>query len=188
MILNRSLLLILILLSSSPPSLAQRSKDWPLDAPKNSTIVLKISSKLLGVTKVSRWSGKATFGANIEQKEATILVEGTEDWKSQSWPLMKPFQLAKVNLEKQHTEVELHSKTGNVKLKFLTSVQDVGAAFSQVAYAGTVADFELSDYYKAEVLNRLLPIIFQGPLAELPRQTQNRTGTGCVLRHGCGPH
>lgn len=142
---------------------------WGLNVPKGATIVLKIPGRLLGFDRVSFWSGATTYSAVIEQsQQGGYMVAGLNNWRTAGWTMMRHVELVKVNREKNFTEVELRDPLFNIKLRFDNTVRDINAAFADVAFIGTVPDFEASDYYKQEVIGRILPQVFTGKLASIP--------------------
>jgi len=144
---------------------------WGLDVPRGTTVVLKIPNKLLGFERVSTWSGAVSYGAVIEQSQkGGYLIGGLNDWRVAGWTMMRQVVLEKVTRDKNFLEVEFRDPLFNIKLRFANGIPDINAAFRDVAFLGTVAEFEASDYYKQEVIAKLLPAVFTGKLASIPVQ------------------
>lgn len=142
---------------------------WGLNVPKGETIVLKIPGRLIGFDRVSTWTGAVTYSAVIEQsQQGGYMVAGLNNWRTAGWTMMRHLELVKVSREKNFTEVELQDPLYKVKLRFDNTVRDINAAFAEVAFIGTVPVFEASDYYKTEVMGRILPQVFTGKLASIP--------------------
>jgi hypothetical protein len=148
------------------------SKDWPLDVPKQSAIVVKIPGTFLGFEKFNVWRGTFNYTAYIRESSDGVLVNDSPLWKYEGWPLMSDVFLEKISRKKEYTEVELRSGNTNVKLRFAPDTKDLNAAFKQVAFVGSLYEFERSEYYQKEVLGHFLPQIFKGPLAKIPREHQ----------------
>jgi hypothetical protein len=149
--------------------LAQQNQQLPLlDVPKGKFVVLKIPSRLIGFERVSFWSGNVNYGAIIEQsKTGGLMIGGLNDWKRQGWTLMRQLSVEKVSREKNFTLVELRDPLYNVKLRFDNSVKDINTAFREVAFVGLLTDFEASDFYKKEVVEKVLPQVFTGSLESI---------------------
>lgn len=165
---------ILLFLVTLPVVSAYAQKNpppvWALDVPRGTTVVLKIPNRLLGFDRVSSWTGAVSYGAVIEQSQkGGYLVGGLNDWRSAGWTMMRQIVLEKVTRDKNFTEVELRDPLFNIKLRFDNTVRDVNAAFHDIAFVGTVPEFEASDYYKQEVMGKLLPAVFTGRLASIPQ-------------------
>lgn len=143
------------------------------DIPKGKFVVLKIPSRLIGFERVSFWSGDISYGAIIEQSEKSgIMVSGLNDWRTAGWTLMRQLSLEKVSREKNYTLVELRDPLFSIKLRFDNSVKDLNAAFHEVAFIGLLSEFENSDYYKQEIIGKVLPKVFSGSLAAIPTSRQ----------------
>lgn len=169
--LKNSLLLILAInfLLSVTVSAQQSQPASLLDLPKGKFVVLKIPGKLIGFERVSSWSGDVNYGAIIEQSEkGGILVSGLTEWRTAGWSLMRQLTVEKISREKNYTLVELRDPLFNIKLRFGNTVKDLNAAFREVAFLGLVSEFEESDYYKQEIIGKVLPKVFTGNLASIP--------------------
>jgi hypothetical protein len=148
---------------------ARQTAGWPLDVGKGSFVVLKIPAKRVGFEKVGFWSGVANYGTVIEQaSNGGLLVGGLAEWRTAGWPLMRQLTLEKVSRNSRFVEVELRDPLFNIKLRFDAGVKDINAAFREVAFVGLPSEFEASDYYKQEVIGKVLPQIYSGRLAGIP--------------------
>lgn len=163
------LILAINLLICIKISAQQTQQSQLLDIPKGNFVVLKIPSKLIGFERVSTWSGNINYGTIIEQSQnGGFLVGGLNNWKLQGWTLMRQLTIEKVSREKNYTLVELRDPLFNIKLRFDNTVKDLNAAFREVAFVGLLSEFEASDYYKNEVVGKILPQIYSGSLAAIP--------------------
>lgn len=168
---NKVILAIAFLLLSNVLCFAQ--KNWTLNAPKNTIVVLKIPRKAFSHTKLSNWTGKNTYSAQIEQdKDGSLTINSEKNWKDMDWNLMTDLYIENVERKKENkkqlTEVLLKNDAVNVRLVFDGSIQNVGKAFDDLTFRGNLNDYEKSDYYKTEVLGRFMPKIFVGKLGVLP--------------------
>lgn len=169
--LNISLFLILVInfLMCVSTLAQQNQQSLLLDVPKGKTVILKIPSKLIGFERVSNWSGNITYGAIIEQSEKSgIMVGGIDNWRNLGWTLMRQLTIEKVSREKNYTLVELRDPAYNVKLRFDNTVKDLNAAFREVVFVGLLSEFEASDYYQKELVEKILPRVFSGSLSSIP--------------------
>lgn len=148
---------------------AQAPPLLPLDIPKGKFVVLKIPAKLVGFERISYWKQTLNYGAVVEASTAGgLLVGGLGDWKSQGWPLMLQLTVEKVSREKNYTAVQLQHPLAQVNIRFDNSVKDLNAAFREVAFVGLLSEFESSEYYQKDVMDKVLPKIFVGSLEALP--------------------
>lgn len=150
-------------------SAQQNQQSSFLDVPKGKFIVLKIPGKLIGFERVSSWSGAVSYGAIIEQSEKSgVIVGGLTEWRTAGWSLMRQLTIEKVSREKNYTMVELRDPLFNIKLRFDNTVKDLNAAFREIAFIGLLSEFEASEYYREEIIGKILPKIFTGDLASIP--------------------
>lgn len=152
---------------------ANAQQNSVLDVPKGKFVVLKIPGKLVGFERVSTWTGAVSHGAVIEQSEKSgLMIGGLSDWRTAGWTLMRQLTLEKVSRKDRFTEVELRDPLFNVKLRFDSSIKDVNVAFREVAFVGLLSEFEASEYYQKEVVEKMLPKIFTGGLASIPTKSK----------------
>ena len=105
----------------------------------------------------------------IEQSEKNgIVIGGLHEWRTAGWTLMRQLTFEKVSREKNYTLVELRDPLFNVKLRFDNTVKDLNAAFREIAFIGLLSEFEASDYYKQEIIGKVLPKVFDGSLSSIP--------------------
>jgi len=134
----KSLVLIALILISTSLGRPQ-TKDWPIDAPKNSAITLKVPKNLIGDPKIHVWRGNVSYSVFVSRAEdGTILVNDRRDWRNSGWPLMLDLQLS--NLKGGKTKTEIQLKSGDrtkIYLKFTMAPEFVLDAFRQVAFVGT---------------------------------------------------
>ena len=85
---------------------------------------------------------------------------------------MMELRLSDVKSNSSKTEVQLKAgERTEIYLNFVMAPQYVADAFRQVAFVGTLEEFEASPDYQ-EVADRLLPNVFGGRLANLTREQQ----------------
>ncbi|CAN5141792.1 hypothetical protein BH18ACI2_BH18ACI2_05440 [soil metagenome] len=167
------LLVTLVIVSVKQSASAQSNPKWPISLSKGATITLKIPSGAISFEKVSIWSGSYSFTVQIDQNDEGYTVNGRSDWKDIGWPSQLVLYVNKVERKKEYTQVELDDVNGNhIKLRFMPSVKDINAALLALVHQGSLYDFQLSDYYQKEIVERFLPKIFKGPLAAIPREMQ----------------
>ncbi|HEX8737541.1 MAG TPA: hypothetical protein VF721_19570 [Pyrinomonadaceae bacterium] len=146
---------------------------WFLDTPKDSIVILKIPVDNFGFQKWSVWSGRTSYAAAIGQSsDGVITVKGDREWRSSGWAWMQEFVLKKAGYENKMPVAELRAGTVNIKLNFDSSITDLNKAFKEVAFVGNLYQFQQSDYYQKEVVDRQLPRIFNGKLSKIPGETQ----------------
>lgn len=152
---------------------AKAQQNWILDVPKGKFVVLKIPGKLIGFERVSTWTGAVSYGAIIEQSEKSgLMVGGLNDWRTAGWTLMRQLTLEKVSRKDRFVEVELRDPLFNVKLRFDSTVKDINLALREVAFVGLLSEFEASEYYQKEVVEKMLPKIFTGGLTSIPTKSK----------------
>ncbi len=174
---KRVLLLLCISLFMVASANASPSYDqaWPLDIPKGTKVVLRIPSRIVGFEKVGFWRGSLTYGTVVEQSLTNgIVVGGVAHWRTEGWPLMRQLTLEKISRNNRLTQIELRDPLFNVKLRFDTTVKDLNAAFREVAFIGSLSEFEASEYYHQEIRGKVLPPIFNGKLASLSTKVKLR--------------
>lgn len=148
---------------------AQQNQQNVFEIPKGKFVVLKIPSKLVGFEKVSYWSGNSNYGAVIEQsKEGGFLINGLMNWQNGGWILMRQLTLEKISREKNYILVQLRDPLFNINLRFDNSIANINEAFKAVAFLGLLSEFQETDYYKQEIVGKVLPQVFSGSLASIP--------------------
>ena len=153
---------------------AQSNPKWPISLSKGATVTLKIPSSAISLEKVSVWSGKYSFTVYVEQSGDEYTVGGYSNWQDLGWPSQLVLYVNKVDRKKEYTQVELDDVNGNhIKLRFQPSVKDINAALLTLVHAGSLFDFQSTEYYQKEVADRFLPRVFEGPLASIPREMQS---------------
>jgi len=146
-----------------------------LDVPKGTRVVLKIPAKIIGFEKVGTWSGRLNYGTFVEQSPTgRIAVGGFAEWRTAGWVLMRSVTLEKISANNKFTELEFRDANLNIKLRFDTTVKNPNAVFREVAFVGTLSEFEASEYYRTEVVEKMLPLIFTGRLASIPAKAKLR--------------
>lgn len=166
----KKIALTFVVFAFSLPAFAQ--KGWILNVPRKSVVVLKVPKSSFNFTKFSVWSGKNTYSTSVEQdKDGQLVVGGYREWKDVDWNLMSDFVVEDVARKRdknwQGTEVTLKNATINIKIQFSNTVQDVAKAFDEITFRGYLNEYERSEYYRKEVVDRFLPQIFVGRLAKI---------------------
>lgn len=154
--------------------MASEAKDpWLLDAPRDSTVVLKISSTLFGFQFWNPWNGRTSYAAEVGRfPDGNLSIKGESNWRDEGWAWMQEFKLKKVWRDNKKTIVEMRTPTANIKLYFAQEITDVNRAFKELVFVGDLNQFKASDYYKTEIMNHFLPRIFKDRLAAIPLETQ----------------
>jgi hypothetical protein len=162
-----------IIFSINLGAVPQLNRNWPIGLSKGTTVTLKIPSNVLSFEKMSIWSGKYSFTVDVEQGSEGYTVGGYSNWIEKGWPSQLVLYVNKAERKKEYVQVELDDVNGNhIKLRFMPSVRDIDAAMGALAHSGSLTNFQASDYYQKEVVDRFLPLIFKGSLAEIPREMQ----------------
>ncbi len=148
------LLLLIILAGPFSTVKSQNRQDLSrLRSTVGQIVVLKIPESIIRFEKIGTWSGRPNFAVTIAPNSSGgLIVGGRANWKDAGLPPMGELFVAKVSRQKRLIEVELRSWMVNVKLRFTPDVPDLFAAFSEIAFLGSLNDFKASQYYREEVL------------------------------------
>jgi hypothetical protein len=166
----KKFLLFLIILIASNQAIA---RDWYLNVPKKSTVVLKIPKSAFTFSSQSIWSGKQTYSTQAYLVQNKLSFNGNTTWKDE-WNLMQEFILTDAKPAKKNSlpEVKLENPYINLSILFNREITDIAKVFDEIVYVGSLYSFEQSQYYKNEVADKLLPKIFSGNLQKLDRNFQ----------------
>lgn len=152
------ILLILLALCELPVDGQRRDKDKGFKLPVGSTVLLKIPGNVIGFEKIGRWSGRLNYSAAIQPGDhGGLIVGGRADWKTAGDLVPVEFILAKVARKDGYTEVELRASVVNVKLRFTTAIQDLAVAFNEVAFVGSLREFQANLQTPAGSSSRSIP-------------------------------
>jgi len=150
-------LLALLLLSSCGPAFAVRS--LKLGIPKDQPIVIEVPP--------GQWAAKETSwteGIPISVLRADEDFIKSRRWEDGSLPLLADFHIEKaedcgggvmsgriVGCPAHWSQIELRSAKAWLKIQFPPEVSDVEAALKELAFIGSVAQFETTDYLHDKV-------------------------------------
>lgn len=165
--------ILLLLLLPALAFLPAHSQNRNLSVREGTAVVIKFSPEFLGFQRVSGRTLRTSYLAKVSRNAGGALaVNGSAGWRDAGWAFMAPLALAKVDKQRDYVEVELRDAATNYKIQFDNSVTDLDAAFREVVFTGSLDSFTASDYYRTEIVDRLLPKTFSGPLAKIPRERQ----------------
>jgi hypothetical protein len=155
----RSLRLFSAALVLSSGSLAFAVKSLKLDIPKDQAIVVEVPP--------SQWAAKETSwtgGIPISVLRADEDFIKSRRWENGSLPLLADFHIEKaqdcgsgvmsgriVGCPPNWKQLELRSATAWLKIQFPPEVPDVEAALKELAFIGSVAQFETTNYLHDKV-------------------------------------
>jgi hypothetical protein len=141
------------------------AKQWPIDAPKGATVVVKIPIHFWKSEDASFSTGTPIYTVDSDA------VLGSSQWETTGLPYFGDFVVTKVFefrplYKLRYTDVELRSDTAWVKLRFQPGA-DLRAGFNALTFKGKWDTFEASDYYKTTVFG-VGKAIFTGQLSNIP--------------------
>jgi hypothetical protein len=166
----RIILFVLLLTFTLVPAYSQGRN---LSIREGTAVVIKFGPDFLGFQHVSANTGRTSYLAQVSRNTAgATVVNGNAGWRDAGWAYMGQLSLAKVDKQRDYIEVELRDAGTNYKVQFDNSVGDLDAAFREVVFVGTLDSFTSSEYYQKEIVDRLLPRVFSGLLAVIPRERQ----------------
>lgn len=166
----RIILFVLLLAFTFVPAWSQGRN---LSIREGTAVVIKFAGDFLQFQRVSGNTGRTSYVATVSRTPGGALtVNGAADWRDTGWAYMAQLSLAKVDKQRNYVEVELRDAGSNYKIQFDNSVGDLDAAFREVVFIGDMDSFTSSEYYRTEIIDRLLPKVFSGPLSAIPRDRQ----------------
>jgi hypothetical protein len=150
-------------LGSEPNLLA---KQWPIDAPQGSTVVLKVPVNFWKIEDTS-----VSTPAPIYTVDSSAVIASSR-WETTGLPYFGQFVVTKVFEPRlrhtpRYTDVELRNATAWVRLRFQAG-SDIGAQFNLLTFAGDWSKFEATDYCKTVVYGAVGSKLFTGPLSNIP--------------------
>jgi hypothetical protein len=95
------------------------------------TVTLKLPTVFLSQGKSGLLEAKPTYIVDLVEERGQISPWGAPQWRAAGFPDLGRFEVSKVRSGKRYTEAELKNETRVVKLRFMPSVRDVGAAFTR---------------------------------------------------------
>jgi hypothetical protein len=153
---TRLLFAVLLLLSSS---LAFAVKSIKLDIPKDQPIVVEVPPNQWAAMATS-WTG----GTPISVLRAEGDFIRSRRWENGSLPLLADFHIEKaqdcgsgvmsgriVGCPPNWKQIELRSAKAWLKIQFPPEVSDIEAALKELAFVGSVAQFEATNYLRDKV-------------------------------------
>ena len=163
-------LFVVLLAFTSVPAWSQGRN---LSIREGTAVVIKFAGDFLEFQRVSGNTGRTSYLAKVSRDTAGALaVNGNSGWRDSGWAYMAQLSLAKVDKQRDYVEVEFRDAGSNYKIQFDNSVGDLDAAFREAVFVGDMDSFTSSEYYRKEIVDRLLPKTFSGPLAVIPRDRQ----------------
>ncbi len=152
------LLFVVLLSSTCRPTFAVKS--LRLDIPKDQAIVIEVPQDQWAAAKETSWTG----GIPISVLRADQDFIRSKSWENGSLPLLADFHIEKaqdcgsgvmsgriVGCPPNWKQIELRSATAWLKIQFPPEVSDVEAALKQLAFIGSVDQFEATTYLHDKV-------------------------------------
>jgi hypothetical protein len=163
------LLPFIILLASVSVS----AGDWPLRIPKGTVVSVKIPLHFYEYSEIPSTAKKLSlFYIFITQDPAgRLIVNKNDNWRDAGWMAMTDFVLTDTNfitdkkMGFKGMEVILRNDTTDVRLWITPGALSESEAFDKLVYRGNIENFQTSDEYRKEFMDRFFPIYFPGPLA-----------------------
>jgi hypothetical protein len=141
------------------------------DIREGETITLKLPTVFLSQGRSGLLETKPTYSVDLVEEGGRISPWGAPQWRTAGFPDLGRFEVSKVRSSKRDTEVELKGETRVVKLRFLPSVRDVGAAFAEVTAPGAPDGTEARTYLES-VFPLLAKLLLEGDVTHLPDVVQ----------------
>jgi hypothetical protein len=138
---------------------------------ESETVTLKLPAVFLSQGHSGLLETKPTYVVELVEEGGRISPVGAPQWRTAGFPDLGRFVVAKVGSSKHYTEVELKGDTRVVKLRFLPSVRDVGAAFAEVTVPGEPDGTEARAYLES-VFPLLTKLLLEGDITHLPDVVQ----------------
>jgi len=141
------------------------------DIREGETVTLKLPTVFLSQGHSGLLETKPTYSVDLVEEGGRISPWGAPQWRTAGFPDLGRFEVSKVRSSKRDTEVELKGETRVVKLRFLPSVRDVGAAFAEVTAPGAPDGTEARTYLES-VFPLLAKLLLEGDVTHLPDVVQ----------------
>jgi hypothetical protein len=141
------------------------------DIREGETVTLKLPTVFLSQGRSGLLETKPTYSVDLVEEGGRISPWGASQWRTAGFPDLGRFEVSKVRSSKRDTEVELKGETRVVKLRFLPSVRDVGAAFAEVTAPGAPDGTEARTYLES-VFPLLAKLLLEGDVTHLPDVVQ----------------
>jgi hypothetical protein len=141
------------------------------DIREGETVTLKLPTVFLSQGRSGLLETRPTYSVDLVEEGGRISPWGAPQWRTAGFPDLGRFEVSKVRSSKRDTEVELKGETRVVKLRFLPSVRDVGAAFAEVTAPGAPDGTEARTYLES-VFPLLAKLLLEGDVTHLPDVVQ----------------
>jgi hypothetical protein len=141
------------------------------DIREGETVTLKLPTVFLSQGRSGLLEARPTYSVDLVEEGGRISPWGAPQWRTAGFPDLGRFEVSKVRSSKRDTEVELKGETRVVKLRFLPSVRDVGAAFAEVTAPGAPDGTEARTYLES-VFPLLAKLLLEGDVTHLPDVVQ----------------
>jgi hypothetical protein len=141
------------------------------DIREGETVTLKLPTVFLSQGRGGLLETKPTYGVDLVEEVGRICPRGAPQWRTAGFPDLGRFEVSRVRSSKRDTEVELKSEARVVKLRFPSSVRDVGAAFAEVTAPGG-PDGTQAQAYLESVFPLLAKVLLEGDITHLPDAVQ----------------
>jgi len=140
------------------------------DIRESETVTLKLPTIFLSQGRSGLLETRPTYVVDLVEEGGRISPWGAPQWRTAGFPDLGRFEVSKVRSSKRYTEVELKGEI-RVKLRFLPSVRDVGAAFAEVTASGG-SDGSQARAYLESIFPLLTKVLLEGDVTHLPDTVQ----------------
>jgi hypothetical protein len=141
------------------------------DIRESETVTLKLPTVFLSPAHSALLETRPTYVVDLVEEVGRIGPRGAPQWRTAGFPDLGRFEVSKVRRSDHYTEVELKSEARVVKLRFLPSVRDVGAAFADVTAPGPPDGSEARAYLES-LFPLLTKVLLEGEVTHLPDTVQ----------------
>ncbi len=141
------------------------------DIREGETITLKLPTVFLSEVRSGLLETRPTYVVDLAEEGGRVSPRGAAQWPTAGFPDLGRFEVSKVRSTKSYTEVDLKGETRVVKLRFLPSVRDVGAAFSEVTALGGPEGSQARAYLES-TFPLLTKVLLEGDVTHLPDVVQ----------------
>jgi hypothetical protein len=132
------------------------------------SVTLKLPTVYLSKGRSGLLEDRPTYIVDLVQEVGRVSPWGAPQWRTAGFPDLGHFDVTKIKRKKnEYTEVELKSEERVVKLRFLTSVEDLSAAFAEVTVTGPPEGPRARAYLES-VFPLLAGELLEGGLADFP--------------------
>lgn len=135
------------------------------------TVTLKLPTVFLAEVRSGLLETRPTYVVDLVEEGGRVSPRGAAQWPTGGFPDLGRFEVSKVRNTKSYTEVDLKGETRVVKLRFLPTVRDVGAAFAEVTAPGG-PDGSQARAYLESIFPLLTKVLLEGDVTHLPDVVQ----------------